>query len=184
MANETVRDMPIDIIAIGRQFPLHSAQPWIAFTQGFLHGRSCQRFTTVQTTHGCQRTVQLGDSPATGQLLQAVDILGNRGAQASELLQARERMMGRVGQRPAEALPAEPGTRPVALARRVAGDEVTVLHGFLVLPCTVPIAVIRNPRGGADAGAGQHEDTLVIVDELLEAIIHVRSLTIIDGFDR
>ena len=98
--------------------------------------------------------MQLGNLLTACTLMQTVDILSHRTREASQPFQPRNGAMSVIRGSLVETLPADIRARPVALTRRVACDEIAIIHRLLMFPVTTGITVIGNARGSADACAG------------------------------
>src|SRR5262249_6607456 len=79
-----------------------------------------------------------------------------------------ERRVRAVRPRTTESSPADETARPVARARLRVANERLQCHRRTPLPAAVEIAIIRNARTRAAAGAAQHEQALMRVDESRE----------------
>jgi len=118
-----------------------------------------------QAGHPVETTVQVDDPARTGGLVQAVDVLRDEQPDQAAALSLGEGAVRVVGLGPPEAAPADQTACPVAGPHHGVTHEGLVLDRSLSLPLTVKPAVVRNPGLGAAAGAGEHEDALVPVEE-------------------
>jgi hypothetical protein len=113
---------------------------------------------------------------AAGRLVQTVDVLSDELRDPTVVLEGSERPMRVVGARDAHAFPADETSRPVTLARVLARQKVLQRHRLRALPFAVGTAIVRNARRRAAAGAGQDEEPLVPLDELLQRTYSVSPL--------
>ena len=120
--------------------------------------------------------VQIDHLPVAGGLMQPVDVLGQQHLAPPVRLEPGQRMMRIVRTRLAEAPPADQAARPVALARRLFRHEGLEVDRLGPLPVAMAVAIVGNARIGAAAGAGQHEQIFVPVDEILERMVCQRSI--------
>ena len=109
--------------------------------------------------------VQVDDAPAARALVQPVHVLGHEADDAARPLELRQREVSGVRARVANAGPAPQAAGPVAPARGRAAREIGERHRLRVLPGAVRVAVVGNPGRRAAAGARQHEDARVLVEE-------------------
>ena len=66
--------------------------------------------------------------------------------------------------------PADQAARPITLPDMRSIDEITELHRGRALPSPVFVAIFGNAGAGADTGAGQHEQTRIGAEEILELL--------------
>ena len=122
----------------------------------------------THAAHGIQAPVQVDHVLVAGLLVQAVHVLREQQLELAEPFQPGQGMVGGIGQRLAEPPPADQAARPVALAGEFLTHEGLVGHRLGTLPAAIGVAIIRNARIGAAAGAGQHEQAPVLRDETLQ----------------
>ena len=117
-----------------------------------------RRLPAGHAGHPVEPAVQVDDPARAGRLVQPVDVL--RHEQPDECRAARPRREGAVrvvGLGRAEAAPADQTTRPVAGPHHRVTHERLELDRSLPLPLPVEPAIVRDPRLGAAARAGEDE---------------------------
>ena len=110
--------------------------------------------------------MQVDDVAAAGRLVQAVDVLRHELRDAALRFECRERAMRVVRPCREHAPESDEAARPVAFTRMLVRDEVLEHDRPAALPFAVGVAVIGNAGGRAAAGARQHEQSFVPLDEL------------------
>lgn len=111
------------------------------------------------TRQGAQVAVQFERREEWVRLrVEGVDVLRDHAAHEAHVGEGADGMVGGVGAGFVQVRPAEETACPVALARLVAGEELVVVDGAVGLVQAVGAghaAVVGQPGGDADAGAGE-----------------------------
>jgi len=115
-----------------------------------------------------ETSMQIDDAGAAGGLMQAVHILSQKNFALAHRLEPRQSAMRVIRSRLTKAAPADETARPIALARSCFAHESLKGHRWRALPVAGGVAIIRNARIRAAAGAGEDEKALVLVDEILK----------------
>ncbi len=112
-------------------------------------------------------------------MMQAIDVLRNDLRNAIQCLQLRERIVRSIRTRFRDEGPANHASTPIALAPVLAVQKLVETDGRRARPAAVDVAVARNARVGARAGAGQCEKARMSTREMRERVDvgkrHVRS---------
>ena len=124
------------------------------------------------------------DFPASGCLVEAVDILGDDSVQLAHFLQAGQHPVGRVGLGVGEE------HLIVVEAVKLLGVfavKAVAQNGFrriIILLVVQPVhtAEIRNAALGGDAGAAKKDDVIIFFDDLDKAIGFFRHISFLSYF--
>ncbi|MNL01004.1 hypothetical protein D3C87_1214570 [compost metagenome] len=131
----------------------------------------------IQAQHPVQTAVEFDHVTAAGLVVQGVDVLGDQPADLLRALQTGQGVVGHVRLCQSHPRPAEHRPRPIA-PPGLRGREKLLVHHRLPAPAhALVVAIIRNARGRADTGAGQHGKRL-IRHQLMEAIELVTGLAV------
>ena len=112
--------------------------------------------------------MKVDDFPASGGLVQPVDILSEKKLALAVGFQPRQGVMRVVGLRRSEPPPTDHASRPVAPARCFIGNESLEPDRLRSLPVAIAVAIVRDTGVGAAAGTRENEQPLVLFDEGLE----------------
>ncbi len=93
-----------------------------------------------------------------GEFVEAIDVLGYDGLDASRGLEAGDGEVGGVGARGMVALPGLQFEIPVFDARGLGGHEVVVVDGLAGFPDALGAAEVGDAAAGGDPGAREDED--------------------------
>ena len=132
---------------------------------------ACMALLAAHAAHLVDPAVQVDHVRAAGGLVQPIDVLRDQLHYAILLLQMCQGAMRVVGQRGAQAAPADQAARPVALLRARLAHEVLKHDRSGPFPAAVGVAVVRDSGFSAAAGTGQNEQAGIALDELPQSMI-------------
>ena len=155
-------------VAVGGDRGIEVLPGRVAFDQLLLECVARQTPVAGHAAHFIEPSVQVDHAFAAGTLVQAVDVLGDQQFDMPAVFQLCQGKVRGVRARLAEVRPADQAARPVALARGVFVHESLQRHRRCALPLAFTVAVVRNAGVGADPRAGQHEQSRVGLDEMLQ----------------
>lgn len=122
----------------------------------------------AHAAHQVEPAMQVDHLPMAGGLMQPIDVLGQQHPAPAVRLEPGQRMMRIVRLCLPEPPPADQAAGPIAPARLLVRHEGLKVDRLGPLPVAVSVAIVGNARIGAAAGAGQHEQPFVAVDEFFE----------------
>ena len=114
--------------------------------------------------------MQVDHVPAAGAGVQPVDVLRDQELNEPLGLELRECAMCAVGLRAADDGPADGAARPVPLAHLGVGHERAEIHGPRAFPLALLVPVVGNAGARADAGAGEHREAGMCLDEIAQRV--------------
>ncbi len=104
--------------------------------------------------------VQVDHPFAAGRLVQPVHVLRQQQLGSAPRLERGQSAVRVVGLSPTHEPPADETARPIAPPRRFLAHEGLIGHRLGALPLPVRVAIVRDARRRAAAGAGQDEEAL------------------------
>ena len=113
--------------------------------------------------------VQVDHPRAASRLVQPIHVLGQKKLASARRLELGQSAMRVVGRSLTNEPPADEAARPIAAARLFLAHEGLIGHRLGAFPLALGVAIVRNARRRAAARAGQDEQALVPIDEVLQA---------------
>ncbi len=128
------------------------------------------RCVALDTANLTQSAVQVDYTLATRGCVQPIDILGDQHFYFAQRLEIGQRPVRGIRPRPGKVTPTDIAARPIALAGAGAAIELADLHRLGLFPFAIAIAIVRDARRRADAGATEHDDRVILRQKLAKRI--------------